>query len=213
MSTLNLTEMRNALIDDIKDNVDFTYQTLDFGVKVWRFGDGFDRVNPNVLIQFLPSNRKKFQSVGDVVDYADGDYYRYGYARIELCSFHIYCQETHYNSLKTVSVNGRLLAEFIANQCYERIIKVWENILWDYYASFDRLENIPNIKDVSYFDDVSQTKVYNYDIDVYLRIPVSWDKVPEDYDSESDLTEIVSVEELKEINSNNKNKILVRYDG
>ena len=205
-------DLKNALVDDIKDNVDFTYQTLDPQVKVYRYGEGFSRINPTILIGFLPTSRKRYQSVGDVIAYAKGDYYRYGFARVELCTIHCYCQEKHENALKTVTINGRMLCEFIAEKCLERVLKVWENILFDYMSSFDRLDTIPIVKDLSAYDEISETQIYNYDIDVYLRIPFSWDKVPEGYDDEGDLVNILSVEELKELNSNKTKQIIIRYE-
>ncbi len=206
------TDLKNALIDDIKENVDFTYQTLDPQVKVYRYGDGFSRINPTIMIQFLPSNRKRFQSVSDVIGKAEGDYYRYGYARIELCTIHVYCQEKHETADKTTTINGRILAEFIAEKCHERVLKVWENILFDYNASFDRIDTIPIIRDLSLYDEISETQIYNYDIDVYLRIPFTWDKVPDGYDESDDLVNTLSIEELKELNSNKTKQIIIRYE-
>ena len=209
---MSYTELRNALIDDINDNVDFTYQELDPQVKVYRYGEGFSRINPMVLIGFLPSNRKRFQSVSDVIGKAKGDYYRYGFARVELCTIHCYCQEKHENALKTVTINGRELCEFMAEKCLERVLKEWENILFDYKSSFDMKDTIPIIKDLSVYDEITETRIYNYDIDLYLRIPFTWDKVPEGYDEEDDLVKILSVEELKELNSNKTKQIIIRYE-
>ena len=131
------SDLRNALVDDIK-GLDFTYQTLDPQVKVYRSNEGFPKIHPSVLIGFLPSNRKRFQSISNVIGKAEGDYYRYGYARIELCTIHCYCSEDHKTADKTTAFNGRMLCEFIAEKCLERVLKVWENILFDYRASFDR---------------------------------------------------------------------------
>jgi len=205
------SDLRKALLDDIKNNVDFTYQTLDPQVKVYRSGEGFDKIHPSILIGFLPSNRKRFQSVSDIIGYAEGDYYRYGYARVELCTIHCYCQEKHENVLKTVTINGRMLCEFIAEKCLERVLKVWENILFDYNSSFDRKDTIPVIRDLSMYDEISETQIYNYDIDVYLRIPFTWDKVPDGYDDEGDLANIASLE-VKELNSNKTKQIIIRYE-
>ena len=203
-----ITELLNTLVDDINDNVDFTFQNLDPQVKVYRYGEGFSRENPNVLVQFLPSNRKRFQSVSDVIGKAKGDYYRYGYCRLILCSIHCYCAEEHETADKSTIINGRILCEFIAEKCQERILKIWENILWDYYASFDRKENIPTLKDFSRYDPVTETRIYNYDIDVYLRIPFTWDKVPEGYE-EDDLAEIVEFE-VEETNQETKDNIIIK---
>ena len=205
------SEMRNALVEDI-NGLDFTYQTLDPQVKVYRYGEGFSRINPTIMVGFLPSNRKRFQSVNNIIGKAKGDYYKYGYARVELCTIHCYCQEEHKDATKAVTINGRMLCEFIADKCLERVLKVWENILLDYNASFDWRDTIPVVRDLSFYDEASETQIYNYDIDVYLRIPFTWDKVPEGYDEEGDLAKIASVEGLKELNSNKTKQIIVRYE-
>ncbi len=207
------SDLRNALVDDISDTVDFTYQTFDPQVQVYRHGEGFSKIHPSVLIGFLPSNKKRFQSVGDVIGKAEGDYYKYGFARVELCTIHCYCSEKHETVDKTTIFNGRMLCEFIAEKCLERVLKVWENILLDYKASFDMKDTIPVVKDLCLYDEISETWIYNYDIDLYLRIPFTWDKVPEGYDEEGDLATVLSVEELKELNSNKTKQIIIRYEG
>jgi len=204
------SEMRNALVEDI-NGLDFTYQNLDPQVKVYRHGEGFSRINPTIMVGFLPSNRKRFQSVNNIIGKAQGDYYKYGYARVELCTIHCYCQEEHKDATKTVTINGRMLCEFIADKCLERVLKVWENILLDYNASFDWRDTIPVVRDLSFYDENSETQIYNYDIDVYLRIPFIWDKVPEGYDLEGDLAKIASLE-VEELNSNKTKQIIVRYE-
>jgi len=208
------SDLRNALVDDINTNVDFTYLTLDPQVEVYRYGDGFSKIHPSVLISFLPSNRKRFQSVGNIIAKIDGagDYYRYGYARIELCTIHCYCSEKHETVDKTTIFNGRMLCEFMAEQCLARVLKVWENILIDYNSSFDMKDTIPIVRDLSIYDEKSQTWIYNYDVDIYLRIPFTWDKVPEGYDESGDLANILSIEELKELNTNKTEQIIIRYE-
>ena len=204
------SEIRNALVEDIK-GLDFTYQTFDPQVKVYRYGEGFSRINPTIMVGFLPSNRKRFQSVNNIIGKAKGDYYKYGYCRVELCTIHCYCQEEHKDATKTTTINGRMLCEFIADKCLERVLKVWENILLDYNASFDWRDTIPVTRDLSFYDEFSETQIYNYDIDVYLRIPFTWDKVPEGYDETSDLAKIASLE-VEELNSNKTKQIIVRYE-
>jgi len=204
---MSITDLRKALVDDI-NGLDFTYQGYDPQVKIYRNREGFSRVNPTILIQFLPANRKKFQSVGDVIGKAKGDYYRYGYARVELCTIHCYCQEKHQTADKSVVMNGRELCEYIAEICQQRILKEWENILFDYYSSFDRRDTIPELKDLSTYDPVTETMIYNYDIDIYLRIPFTWDKVPDGYDDTGDLAEFIEVE-TEEANQQTKDNIII----
>ncbi len=198
---------RNTIVDRV-NGLDFTYQSLDPQVKVYRYGDGFSRENPTILVQFLPANRKKFQSVSDVIGKAVGDYYQYGYCQIELCSIHVYCQEKHKTADKLTVINGRMLGEFLAEVVLEDVLKVWENILFDFNASFDRKEAIV-IKDLSTYDPVTETRIYNYDIDVYLRTQFRWDKVPDGYEETDDLAEIVEFE-VEETQQGNTTNIIIK---
>jgi len=179
-------------VDDI-NGLDFTYKTFDPQVKVYRYGEGFSRENPTILVQFLPSNRKRFQSVGDVIGKAKGDYYQYGFCQVELCTIHCYCQEEHETLDKSTTINGRMLCYDMAEKCLNDVLKVWENILFDFNASLDRKETIV-IKDFSMYDSSTETRIYNYDIDVYLRTQFRWDKVPDGYEEDDDLAEIVELE-------------------
>jgi len=199
---------RNTLVDDI-NGLDFTYQSLDPQVKVYRYGDGFSRINPTILVQFMPANRKRFQSVGDAIGKAKGDYYQYGFCQIELCTIHCYCQEKHETADKTTVINGRMLCYDMAEKCLNRVLKYWENILFDFNACFDRKETII-IKDLSTYDPVTETRIYNYDIDVYLRTQFRWDKVPDGYDEEDDLAEIIELSEVEEQQQNTKDNIIIK---
>ena len=192
------TEGRNTLVDRV-NALDFTFQTLDPQVKVYRYGEGFSRENPTILVQFLPANRKKFQSISDVIGKVPGagDHYQYGFCQIELVTIHVYCQEKHESADKTTVMNGRVLCEFLADEVLRDVLREWETILLEFNASFDRKETIA-VKDLSTYDPVTETRIYNYDIDVYLRTQFRWDKVPDGYDEDADLANILSVEELKE---------------
>lgn len=198
---------RNTFVDDI-NGLDFTYQGHDPQVKVLRYGEGFPRENPVVLVGFMPSNRKRFQSVGDVIGHAKGDYYQYGFCQIELCTIHCYCQEEHETADKSTSINGRMLCYDMAQKCLIRVLKYWENILFDFNATLDRKETIV-IKDLSMYDPTIETRIYNYDIDVYLRTQFRWDKVPDGYDEEVDLAEIVEFE-VEEIGQETKDNIIIK---
>ena len=197
---------RNTIVDRV-NSLDFTYQGVDPQVKVYRYGEGFSRENPTILVQFMPSSRKKFQSVSDAIGHAEGDYYQYGYCQIELCSVHVYCQEKHETADKTTVINGRMLCYDIAEKVLVDVLKVWENILVDFNASLDRKEAII-IKDLSTYDPVTETRIYNYDIDVYLRTQFRWDKVPDDYD-EDEFAEIVEFE-VEETQQEIKNNIIIK---
>jgi len=204
-----LTEtQRNVLVDRV-NSLDFTYEGVDPQVKVYRHGEGFSRNNPTILVGFMPANRKKFQSISDVIDKAEGDYYTYGFCHIELCTIHCYCQEKHQNADKSIVINGRMLCNDMAEKVLSDVLKVWENILFDFYASFDRKETIL-IKDLSTYDPVTETRIYNYDIDVYLRTSFRWDKVPDDYDVEDDLAEIFELSEVEETKQEIKSNIIIK---
>lgn len=183
---------RNTLVDRI-NSLDFTYQGKDPQVLVYRYGEGFSRNNPTILIGFLPVNVKKFQSVSDVIGKAVGDYYQYGYCQVELCTIHVYCQEKHETADKTTVINGRMLCYDIAEKVLLDVLKEWESILFDFNATLDRKEII-TIKDLSTYDPSTETQIYNYDIDVYLRTQFRWDKVPDGYEEDDDLAEIVGFE-------------------
>ncbi|MHA1875149.1 MAG: hypothetical protein ACTSUC_01745 [Promethearchaeota archaeon] len=201
---------RSEIVDRI-NSLDFTYQGKNPQVKVYRYGEGFSRTNPTILVQFMPANRKKFQSVGDVIGKASGDYYQYGYCQIELCSIHCYCQEKHETADKLTLINGRMLCYHMAEKCLYDILKVWENILFDFNASLDRKEAII-IKDLSTYDPVTETRIYNYDIDVYLRTQFRWDKVSDEYDEEGDLAEIIELAEIEETKEETKDNIIIKID-
>ena len=197
---------RNTLVDRI-NSLDFTYQGVDPQVKVYRYGEGFSRTNPTILLQFFPANRKKFQSVSDVIGKAKGDYYQYAYCQIELCSIHCYCQEKHQSADKTTLINGRMLCYDMAEKCLNDILKVWEDVLYDFNATLDMKEAII-VKDLSTYDPVTETRIYNYDIDVYLRTQFRWDKVPDGYEEKDDLAEIFEYE-AEETNIGTKDNIII----
>jgi len=198
---------RNTLVDRI-NSLDFTYQGKDPQVKVYRYGEGFSRINPTILVQFFPANRKKFQSVSDVIGKTVGDYYQYAYCQIELCSIHCYCQEKHQSADKTTLINGRMLCYDMAIKCLEDILKVWEDVLYDFDATLDMKEAII-VKDLSTYDPVTETRIYNYDIDVYLRTQFRWDKVPDGYEEGDDLAEIVELGEVEETKQGTKDNIII----
>ena len=199
---------RNYLVDRI-NSLDFTYQSKNPNVKVYRYGEGFTKLNPLILVQFMPANRKKFQSVSDTIGKAVGDYYQYGFCQIELCTIHCYCQEEHESVDKLTVLNGRMLCYDMAEKCLQDVLKIWENILFDFNASLDRKETII-IKDLSTYDPLTETRIYNYDIDVYLRTQFRWNKVPDGYNEEDDLAEIIELSEVEEQQQNTKDNIIIK---
>jgi hypothetical protein len=182
-------EQRGVLVDYFASNIDFLFEGYDFQVEVYRLNEGFSINHPNILVNFLPANRKKFQSLSDVLGRASGRYYDYGYCHIEMVTVSVYCNEFHSTEDGSINTNGRELCSFLANQCLRGVLKDWEVILKQFGASFDRRETIPIVRDLSTYDDETETKIYNYVFDVLLRTQLRWNKVPDDYDEDSDIAE------------------------
>ena len=168
-------EQRGQLIEDLQKNVHFSYQGYEPDVNVFRSGDGFDRENPYILVEFLPANRKKFQSISDVIGSASecGQYKQYGYCQIELCSIYCYCGE--YPNER--DLNGRLFTDHMAQTILKYVLRNWESLLWNMYASFDRSEDII-VRDVSTYNPETGTQIYCYSVDLYLRTQMRWNKIP-----------------------------------
>lgn len=174
-----LTEInRKDLIEDLQKNINFSYGQYNPDINVFRSGEGFDRKNPYILVEFLPANRKKFRSISDVIGKATehGQYKQYGYCQIELCSIYCYCGEF----VKERSINGRIFTNELATNILKYIMRNWETVLWKMYASFDRSEDIV-IRDVSTYNPETGTMVYCYSIDLYLRTQFRWDKIPPEH--------------------------------
>lgn len=184
-----IEEQRDVFVDDFADNVDFFYEGFDPQVEVYRWGEGFSQEHPYILVKFLPTSRKKFQSLSDVVGRAKGRFYQYGLCHLESITVTVYCNEFHESDDGERIVNGRKLCSFIAEKCLERVLKVWEDILKGFNASFDRKANIPIIRDLSMYDKETGTKLYNYEFDMMLRTQLRWNKVPDDYDESDDIAE------------------------
>jgi len=182
-------EYRATLIESLQKNLNFEYQGYRPLVNVYRHGEGFDRKNPYILVLFLPSNRHKFRSISDAIGKATplGKYVTYGYAQIEKCSIYSYCGEFPSN----FGLNGRFFTEAMALTSMKYVQRNWESILWDMYCSFDRGEDMWAIFDESFYDPNIGTQIYCYRLDIYIRTPVRWDKVPVDYDEEEDVLETV----------------------
>lgn len=187
-----LENQRAFFVDDLR-TVDFFYGGFDPQVEVYRWGEGFSQEHPFILVKFLPANRKKFQSLSDVIGIASGRFHEYGMCHIELVTISVYCNEYHRNDEDSVAINGRLLCDFIANQCLTRVLKDWERLLKNYGACFDRKDTIPVIKDLSGYDRETATMKYNYEFDIILRTQLRWNKVPDGYDENEDFAERANV--------------------
>jgi len=211
-----LTEtQRGILVDDVKaffDAYTYTIGETDFdpSVEVFRHNEGFDTENPFVMVQFLPTTRNKFRSLADVTGIAEGRFKQFSFCQLELCSIHFYCQRTHQNADKTVRVNGRLLVGDMSEKLLDRINRYWETLLNEWGACFDNRDSLV-IKDFSGLNEMHSTKIYNYDIDVYLRTQFKWNKVPDGYDPEEELANNLVIEMKNESVPSQSKKIIIRY--
>jgi hypothetical protein len=178
-----LTEAnRKDLIEDLQRNLRFDFQGYSPPLNVYRYGEGFDRNQPYILVEFLPSNRAKFRSISDIIGPATplGEYKQYGYCQIENCIIYCYCGEFP----KEFSLNGRFFTEAMATTTLRWVQRNWEQLLWKMYASWDRGEDMFAIYDESYYDPDTATQVYCYRISLYIRTQVRWDKIPERFAGE-----------------------------
>lgn len=186
-----LSESQRAeLIEDLQKNINFEYEGYTPPINVYRYGEGFDRTTPYILVEFLPSNRKKFQSISDVIGPATekGQYYEYGYCQIEVCNIYCYCGEFPDDN----KLNGRLFTYYMAETVLKWVQRNWEQLLWKMYASFDRAEDMWAIYDDSFYDPLTRTRIYCYRISMYLRTHVRWNKIPPTFTGD-ELVDIISV--------------------
>lgn len=168
-------ETRKTLIEDIQ-KMDFSFNGYSPDIEVWRVGEGRKRVLPYVSIDFLPTSKKMFASLGDVVGWkADPDYHRFGFCEIELVSITVYAEQQMEN------VYGRLFCDNAIRKIRKRVLSRWEPILYEVEACLDRSIN-PSIRDLSAYLDTFGTQMFAYQLDVYLRTNVSWDYMPDGYD-------------------------------
>jgi len=181
-------EQRAVLIDDLQENLVFEFQGYRPTVNVYRFGEGFERDQPYILVEFMPSSRAKFRSISYVIGNAtpNGQYKQYGYCQIENCTIYCYCGEFP----RQHNLNGRLFTYAMAETVLKWIQRNWEQLLWKMYASFDRGEDIFAITDESFYDPITSTQIYCYSLNLYLRTQMRWDKIPNQFTGE-ELVDII----------------------
>jgi len=178
--------IKNRLLDDIQNQVDFSYGSWNPAIQVWRAGEGFAREYPYVAIDFIQTSMKKFPSMGDVVGIVDDVYYTYAFCELELCTVSIYAKKYHNNN----TVRGRNYAVVIADRIRKRILGFWNDVLKDNKASIDRSRAIP-VKDLTNFRARSGDRIHEYEVDVYIRTDVRWSRMPADYEVDEKLVEEV----------------------
>ena len=183
-------DQEDFIIEDMHKNLNFKYLEFSPLVNVLRYGDGFDNQFPYVLIDFLPASRNKFRSISDYIGDATpaGQYKQYGFCQMEVINIYCYCGEFHNN----FKLNGRKLTRHLIETVLNYVLKNWEIIFWKMYASFDRAETLFAIKDLTTYDENTESKIYCYSFDVYARTQMRWNKIPDSFDGEEEIMNGIS---------------------
>lgn len=167
----------NLLIDDLQNQVDFSYGAWNPPIKVWRAGEGFAREYPYVAVDFIQTSMKNFPSMSDIVGRVDDIYYTYAYCELELVTVTVYARKYHNNN----TVRGRNYAVIIADRIRKRILAFWNDILKDNNASIDRSRATP-VRDLTNYRAESGDRIHEYELDVFIRTDVRWSRMPDDYE-------------------------------
>ena len=169
------------LVEDLW-GLDYTFETwnpktADPALQLVRAGEGFERTFPYIAVDFLPTSRAKFKSISDVLGFeADPDHYKYGYCELEMVSICVYANDFHNN----YQVRGRDFCDFAIRKIHEHILSKWEEKLLNVNACLERSINIP-IRDITAYLPQAGTKQCAYELDVFLRTNVQWNKLPEGF--------------------------------
>ena len=183
-------DQRDFFVEDMHKNLNFKYLEYTPPVNVYRYGESFEKEVPYVFIEFLPANRNKFRSISDYIGDATpaGQYKQYGFCQMEVINIYCYCGEFHDN----FKLNGRKLTGHLAEIALKYVQKNWEIIFKKMYASLDRAETLWSIKDSSYYDDNTGSKIYCYSFDVYVRTQMRWNKIPDVFDGKEEICDGIS---------------------
>lgn len=158
--------------DDIQDNVDFSYLGWTPAIQVWLAGEGQERNLPYIIIDFIATQDKRFASFADVVGRVDDRRYEHAYCETELVNITIYTKKYHNSGV----IRGRDYAEIVLKRIRTRIFAFWsDTILYKYNASVDRGAPAP-IRNLTLFDTETQTRIHEFELDVFLRTDVRWYK-------------------------------------
>jgi hypothetical protein len=196
----------DKLIDDIQNQLDFSYGAWDPPIKVWRAGEGFKREFPYVAIDFIATSLKRFPSLADVVGRIDDIYFTYAYCELELCTITVFTRKYHNNNL----VRGRSYAVILADRIRKRILAFWNDILKDNKASIDRSRAMP-VRDLTNYRADTGDRVHEYDINIFIRTDVRWSRMPSTYEVEEVLVDEARGEMIA--NESTPQRFRVIYNG
>lgn len=170
MATSELVRLK--VIEDLQNNVDFSYNGWNPSLEVWRAGEGQERKLPYMAVDFISTSDKRFPSFADIVGRIDDMRYEYAYCETEVVNITIYAKKYHNNG----TIRGRNYANEILDRVRKRILAYWsDTILYKYNHSVDRGRGAP-IRDLTLFDTETTTRVHEIELTVFLRTDVRWYK-------------------------------------
>lgn len=196
------------LLDDIQDNVDFSYNGWNPTVLVWRARETNPKQLPYVVVDFISTSNPMFQSMGgDIVGEIDDRYHEYAYCELELINISVCANKYHKNR----TIRGNDWAKLIATRIRKRVYGFWNRILNPEGHSLDRKRRSP-IRNLSGYKPEVGTRWYEYDMDVYVRTDVRWNNKPEDEDDIDERAEKAYIQ-LKNTDDNIITNMRIVYDG
>jgi len=190
-----LTEkQKGRLINDLQA-IDFEYEEYVPSLKFHRAGEGFTRKFPYGVVDFIEENDKRFASLGDIVGRIDDLTFEHAYCEFLLVNVSICAEKKHDN------VRGRNFANYCILKVKRQILAYWNDILYEFNASVDRARGLP-VRDLTKYENDVGNRIYEYDLNVFLRTDVRWHKdfVSPDYEERAEKAYIIL---------NNKNNIRI----
>jgi len=163
---------KKELIEDLQNNISYSFNGWSPSVNVWRAGEGYERKLPYIAVDFIQTSDKRFASFADIVGRIDDMRFEYAYCEIELVNITIYTNKYH----NSKAVIGREYASEILTRIRSRILAYWsDTILYRYKASVGRGQPAP-IRDLTLYDVETGTRIHEFDLTVFLRTDVRWYK-------------------------------------
>jgi len=193
------------LINDLKKNIDYTYEGWNPNIEVWRARESNVKELPYIVVDFISASRPKFQSLGDIIGEVDDIYHKFGYCEMELINISVCANKYH----KDRDIRGNDFSVSTIDKIRKHVMGKWDKILNKNDAAVDRGIK-PVIRNLSGYKAEIGTRWYEYDMDVYVRTGVRWDNKPEDEEESDERAEKAYIL-LR--NDTDKNNIKVIYNG
>lgn len=164
--------VRGLVIDDIQNELDFSYLGWSPSIQVWRAGEGHERILPYVAVDFIETSDKRHASFADIVGRIDDRRYEYAFCETEVVTITVYAKKYHNND----TIRGRSYANEILSRIRRRVLAYWsDKVLYDYNHSVDRSRGVP-IRDLTAFDTETTTRIHEIELTVFLKTDVRWYK-------------------------------------